>query len=396
MPGDDGPGLSDDPLTAAGVRVRLGRGGVRRSPSIIMTAMTSGKRLLAIGLLLALGGCTTDAADKAPQTSAPAVPPVTVDVPAGFAGWWDGPGPDGTGTDIGQPPNNLIGPHYGMRVSKVKTLPLLPLDPAMRAALRQPADAPPLQSPTTAPMTLQAAPGQQFLLAWLTGEPGLDGQAAAGLSAVDTTVSVGGQTVTLGKLPAETVLVVSAPPGVDVRLVTGDPGHLQSVDLRTGKRRTGPPAVYADFPSYLGGTSSGSPGYARFRAGDQDFSTTLFQWEAVRKPWTDGPGYAPRGKAWLTVDIVFATQREAKNGGALALSLDPATTFRISSSKPVPGSVKHDAVEDHYSFVVAVDDSFSKGMLKISLDGGKVLVDGKPRPFNVVETKGMSAPFTLR
>jgi hypothetical protein len=361
-----------------------------------MTAMDTGKRLLAIGLLLVLGGCTSDAADKAPETSAAAVPPVTVDAPAGFVGWWDGPGPNDSDADPAQAPNNLIGPHYGVRISKIKALPSLSLDPAIRATLRQPAGTSPLPSPTTAPTTLRAAPGQQFTLAWLAGEPGLDGQAATGLSTVATTVSIDGKTVALGKLPAETVVVMSAPQGADLRLVTGDPGHLQSVDLRTGKRRTGPPALYADFPSYLGGTSSGSSGYARLRADGQDFTTTVFQWEAVRKPWADGPGYAPRGKAWLAVDVVFATQREVTDSGELSLSLDPATAFRVGSLKPVPGSVKRATEEDHYNFVVAVDDNFSRGTLRISLNGGKLTVDGKSRKFSVVETKGLSAPFTLR
>jgi hypothetical protein len=365
----------------------------------MMTAMNTGKRLLAIGLLFALGGCTSSAPDRAPEISASAVPPMAVDVPVGFVGWWDGPGPDDSGADPGQAPNNLIGPHYGMRVSQVKELTLLPLDPAMRAALRHPAGAPPLQPLTTAPMTLRPAPGQQFVLAWLAGQPGLDGQAATGLSAVDTTVSVGSRTVALGRLPAETVLMVSAPQGAEVRLVTGDPGHLQSVDLRTGQRRTGPPAVYADFPSYLGGTSSGSPGYAGLRANGQNYSTMLFQWEAVRKPWVDGLGYAPRGKAWLTVVVRLTTQRDVTDSDEISLSLDPATAFRVGGSKPVPGSVKRVAEEeneDRYHFVVAVDDDFRKGTLHISLDGGRLLVDGKPRRFSVVETKGLSTPFTLR
>ncbi|MFI7546044.1 hypothetical protein [Actinoplanes sp. NPDC049599] len=178
--------------------------------------------------------------------------------------------------------------------------------------------------------------------------------------------------------------------------MTGDPGHLQSLDLRTGKRRTGPPAMYADFPSYLGGTSSGSPGYAQLRAGNQKYSTTVFQWEAVRKPWADGVGYAPRGKAWLTVDVAFATQRETTGSDELSLALNPATAFRVGTAKPVPGSVKYATEEDQYSFVVAVDDDLSKGTLHISLDGAKLTVDGKPRQFSVVETKGLSAPFTLR
>ncbi|MFI7545225.1 hypothetical protein [Actinoplanes sp. NPDC049599] len=362
--------------------------------------MNTGKRLLAIGLLLALEGCTSHAPDEAPETSAPAVPPVAVDVPAEFVGWWDGPGPDDSGADPGQAPNNLIGPHYGVRVSQVKALPLLPLDAARRAALRQPAGASPLQPPTTTPMTLRAAPGQQFVLAWLASQAGLDGQVATGLGAVNTTVSIGGRSVALGKLPTETVLMVSAPQGAEVRLVTGDPGHLQSLDLRTGKRRTGPPAVYADFPSYLGGTSSGSPGYARLRAKGQNYSTTLFQWEAVRKPWAGGLGYAPRGKAWLAVVVKLATQRDVTDSGELSLSLDPATAFRVGGSKPVPGSVKRVADEENeeadYSFVVAVDDDFGKGTLHISLDGGELLVGGKPRQFSVVETKGLSVPFTLR
>jgi hypothetical protein len=267
----------------------------------MMTAMMTGKRLLVIGLVLAVGGCTSDSPDKTPEISASAVPPAAVDVPADFVGWWDGPGPDDSGAEVGQAPNDLIGPHYGVRVSQVKELPLLPLDPARRAALRQPAGASPLQPPTTTPMTLRAAPGQQLVIAWLAGQPGLDGQTATGLSAVNTVVSIGDRTVALGKLPTETVLMVSALQGAEVRLMTGDPGHLQSVDLRTGKRLTGPPEIYADFPSYLGGTSSGSPGYARLRANGQNYSTTLFQWEAVRKPWADGHGYAPRGKAWLAV-----------------------------------------------------------------------------------------------
>jgi hypothetical protein len=89
---------------------------------------------------------------------------------------------------------------------------------------------------------LRAPAGQELVLAEMDEIDGLEDAEPPGTTTAPFDVRVADRTV---RVSSGGVVLAVAPKGAPVQLVLGDAGHRQSLDLRTGRRVIGIPAMYA-------------------------------------------------------------------------------------------------------------------------------------------------------
>ncbi|GAA4951191.1 hypothetical protein [Actinoplanes utahensis] len=357
------------------------------------------KKIAAAAVVIALAGCENAAEPQAAPTS-PAVTPtpsasptmveVSHDAPGTFVGWF---ADDPDTLDLGDQTvfsNEMIGAGYRAAITTVAARKEFVADPDEFATLHLTADAgrfPPEPAPGTwERIHLKPGAGREFLLAKTDGK------------LVRPAIRIGAKSYPLGDPGDGALLVVAAAPKTKVLLEVGDNGHRQAQDMRTGRRYGAEPGRYdVIVDNWI--TSNHAPerigNYSWVRAGGRNYAIFVSSYIVKRLPWMEGRGYAPKGKAWLSVsvDVSAAPEQGKGHDDDRAEATLPSSGLRIGGLTPVAGSHRRSGYQ--YDFVVQVPANFTTGTLKMSLSGAKLKVNGKATSFSVLQTVGSSTPLRL-
>jgi hypothetical protein len=192
--------------------------------------------------------------------------------------------------------------------------------------------------------------------------------------------------------PGEAVVAV-VPRGESARLVVGDLGRTQSIDLRTGER--GDDAIegfYTDVGQVVEHTYTGSgtlpplippialpPPYPPIESPPVASDVEIGIDAVLRRPWVPGAGYAADGRAWLMFETTVQVVPTGASVCGVFLQLPAELTFTLVDEagrqlRPQPGFVG-----ELPSSVVVIDvpADFTTGTLRID-PGASPLLDTPP------------------
>lgn len=357
------------------------------------------KIVAAATVILVLAGCEKAPEPQAAPPSTPVAPApsanptmveVARDAPATFVGWFT---KDPETLDLGDQTvfsNEMIGPGYEAEIITVSKRTHFVADsdefvnliPAAGAGKFPPDPAPGTWERTT----LKAGAGRDLLLAKTEG------------TLVKPAIRIGDKSYPLGEPGGGALLVVAAAPKAKVLLEVGDDGHRQALDMRTGRRYGAEPGRYdVIVDDWI--TSNRAPqrigNYSWVRAGGRNYAIVVTSYMVKRLPWMEGRGYAPKGKAWLSVSVGVSAVPEQGKGhdDDRAEATLAAGGLRFNGLTPLPGSYRR--ADTRYDFVVQVPASLTSGTLRMSISGAKLKVNGKATSFSVVQTVGSSTSVKL-
>jgi hypothetical protein len=305
----------------------------------------------------------------------------------------------------------VVGPHYYLGLDAVATIQrFAPVDSKAffyPARPHQGSAPSPIPSGWTDRPVLQAGPGHELVVAHLTARPaktlngdtGTGAVSIPGVSAVDVSVRVGQEPpVSLGpNLENGSLVMVSVPTGGDPLIVIDDSsGHPQSLHLRTGQRADAFAVLYParsqNVPTpvaiTLQLTIDGKQYIPSFALKE---SVSLTAWDYRR-------GWAPRGRAWLVVDVEIDTVNFVGT-----LKLDTARTFTLSGAgggtlHAVADTVGLEALSSTgrtATVMFDVPDAFRKGTLGCSPAGTVAYGTDPPQPIRIYASQHTTAPITF-
>ena len=172
--------------------------------------------------------------------------------------------------------------------------------------------------------------------------------------------------------------------------------------MRTGRRYDQEPGRYETIVEEWNTTNHAEDrigNYSWVRVGGRNYVIFVSSYVVKRLPWMEGRGYAPRGKAWLSVDTyVLAAPEQGKgyDDDRAEVTLDPTRGLRIDGMSPIKGSYRRDNNQlTDYTFVVQVPARFTSGSLRMSVAGAKLTVNDKKKRFSVLQTVGSSTTMKL-
>jgi hypothetical protein len=376
--------------------------------------------VLAVAAGLCVAGCTPEGAPAQPRASASASSGASiVTVPADYVAV-------AAVRDAASPPYNpalaptdthasyVVGPRYHVGIDAVAITPRFTANSKLYLVAKRPEAGPgPSQSgPSQSepggparPLTLQAPPGHELVVAHLFDVPGKTINGDTGFGAGDPTdpklldlsVRMGQDPpVRLGShLSNGSLVLVSVPVGADPRLVVDDhSGHPQSLNLRTGGRAD---ALALLYPSRTMDLPTPVTARLAYTAGGEQgtLDLTMKVWVNL-VPWEAGRGWARPGGAWLLVGLALDVPSVGMYG---TLTLDAARTFTLRGAgggtlRALPDTV---ALTQSRGARVMFDvpDSFRTGTLGIALAGTVAVDNDPPQPIRVSAAQHTSAQITL-
>jgi hypothetical protein len=300
--------------------------------------------------------------------------------------------PGATKFDPGQ--GELRGPHAGYVFSAVATAAEITAQQAAALGFVK----------TDAKHGVRPADGHEFLILRTSETSNLAGQARP--PTTNVTIRTGGTSRPLKELvTARRTLILSVVKGAEATLVLDDEGRTQTLDLRTGKR--GPDAIALYYPTREADVDGdlGCWGVAGITA------PSLVQGNLVSfaggtgkaglYPFYGRQGWAPPGRAWLTVGI-----KPLSTIGDPVVIVDPAS-FKLTPAggKPVApvaatGEIKvvypAGGAGEPVSLVFDVPDTFRSGSITFAPQGTvTVMVNGSEKKVTF-RPRTSAKPFTVQ
>jgi hypothetical protein len=262
----------------------------------------------------------------------------------------------------------LGGPDFAVHLAETATVDHLDAEWLRRARLAADSAGP-----------LRAAPGQELLLVRLSDIAALRDRRPAGVwNDVQASIVVAGKPRRLANPQAgDAVLVAAVPKDAPVQLTVIDQGRTQSIDLRTGA--VGPGAIR----EYTLPPMKGAVEYDLLVRPSPFFpSATDLELSAILRPYDARSGWAPPGRAWLTMSIKL----RLSGPETIAGDLDRAASLRLRSSGKalrVPAGKAEVSQENLIEF--AASDSFvtsvPAGLRSVTVSfipKGRLTYDGRP------------------